>query len=183
MAGIAALILVPQSGLAGAAEIEDIVFPGKVSSGKSDLPLYGLGLLRYKVLFRGYVGGLYLPAGARADQTLDDIPKALELYYFWDIEGQFFGDAAEEILVGTHPPEYIAVLRGRLDKLNALYRDVKVGDRYRLTYQPDRGLTLSYNGKDLGTIPGADFAEAYFGIWLGDTPLNESFRDQMFKGR
>lgn len=181
--GIAALIFGSQFAVATAAEIEDISFPERVSTEAAELPLFGLGLLRYRVFFRGYVGGLYLPTGTRADQTLDDVAKALELYYFWDIEGRFFGEAAEELLLQTHPPERIAALRGRLDQLNALYKDVKVGDRYRLTYQPGRGLTLSYNDKDLGTIPGADFAEAYFGIWLGEAPLNTSFRDQMLGGR
>jgi len=166
-----------------AAEIEEIQFPENVEAGGDTLPLFGLGLLRYRVFFRGYVGGLYLPTGATADQTLTDVPKALELYYFWDIEGRFFGEAAEELLVKSHPPERIAALRERLDRLNSIYRDVKVGDRYRLSYVPGTGTTLLYNGKALGTIPGADFAEAYFGIWLGDQPLNETFRDQMLGGR
>jgi len=177
---ISLLLAAPSS---HAAEIEEISFPESVDAGADTLPLFGLGLLRYRVFFRGYVGGLYLPAGASADQTLTDVPKALELYYFWDIEGRFFGEAAEELLVKSHPPERIAALRERLDRLNAIYRDVKVGDRYRLSYVPGNGTTLLYNGKALGTIPGADFAEAYFGIWLGKEPLNEAFRDQMLGGR
>jgi hypothetical protein len=179
---ILGLMALPPSARA-AAEIEDIPFPEQIVVGQSELPLYGLGLLRYRVLFRGYVGGLYLPKGEEASGTLSDIPKALELYYFWDIEGRFFGEAADELLTRTHPPERIAAMRERLDRLHALYKDVKVGDRYRLTYAPGTGMTLSHNGQDLGTIPGADFATDYFGIWLGNDPLNASFRDQMFEGR
>lgn len=180
-----ASLLLTQSGpsSARAEEIENIPFPDQVEAGLQDLPLFGLGLLRYRVFFRGYVGGLYLPDGARARQTLTDIPKALELYYFWDIEGRFFGEAAEELLRQSHPPERIAALRTRLDRLNRLYRDIEAGDRYRLTYLPGNGTTLSHNGEKLGTIPGADFASAYFGIWLGDKPLNEPFRDQILSGR
>jgi hypothetical protein len=168
---------------AHAAEIEEIAFPEKVTAGKQRLPLHGLGLLRYRVFFRGYVGGLYLPENVPASRTLEDVPKALELYYFWDIEGRFFGEAADELLAQNHPPERIAAIRERLDRLNTLYRDVKVGDRYRLTYVPGEGTTLSHNGKTLGTIPGADFATDYFGIWLGAKPLNDAFRDQMLSGR
>jgi len=174
------LVMVPAAGVS--AEIEDVPFPDSVASGEDALPLFGLGLLRYRVLFRGYVGGLYLPRGSHSTQALDDIPKALELYYFWDIEGRFFGEAADELLARTHPPERIAALRGRLDRLHRLYRDVKPGDRYRLTYTPGRGTTLSYNDKPLGTIEGADFAADYFGIWLGRDPLSEAFRDQMLSG-
>jgi len=177
---LALFLMVPVASLA--AEIEDVPFPDTVDSGEEALPLFGLGLLRYRVLFRGYVGGLYLPPGSRSTQTLDDIPKALELYYFWDIEGRFFGEAADELLARTHPPERIEALRSRLDRLHRLYRDVKPGDRYRLTYTPGRGTTLSYNGEPLGTIEGADFAADYFGIWLGRDPLSEAFRDQMLSG-
>ena len=164
-----------------AAEIEDVPFPNIVEAGSHRLPLFGLGLLRYRVLFRGYVGGLYLPPGAASGIALQDVPKALELYYFWDIEGRLFGQAADELLARSLPPERIAQLRPRLERLHALYQDVEAGDRYRLSYAPGNGTTLSLNGAPLGTIPGADFAQVYFGIWLGPDPLNEAFRDQLFE--
>ncbi len=167
----------------GAAEIEDIPFPEAVEAGDTQLSLFGLGLLRYRVLFRGYVGGLYLPVGAQASDTLRDVPKALELYYFWKIEGRFFAQAADDLLARKLPPERLSAIRERLDRLHVLYQDVVPGDRYRLTYVPGRGTSLTLNGRLLGTIPGADFAEDYFGIWLGDDPLSEPFRDQIFAGR
>ena len=166
-----------------AAEIEEIPFPETIEAGETQLPLFGLGLLRYRVLFRGYVGGLYLPPDAQPSDTFQNVPKALELYYFWSIEGRFFGEAAEELLARTLPPERLSAMRERLDRLHALYQDVEPGDRYRLTYVPDRGMSLALNGRLLGTIPGADFAKDYFGIWLGEDPLSESFRDQLFAGR
>ena len=172
----------PIAGLAEPREIEDVPFPGEVVAGDETLKLAGLGLLRYRILFRGYVGGLYLPDGVPTSRTLEDVPKALELYYFWDIKGRFFGEAADELLGKHLPPERVAALRGRLDRLHALYRDVEAGDRYRLTYLPGTGTTLSYNGEMLGTIPGADFATDYFGIWLGGRPLDEAFRDQILAG-
>jgi len=166
---------------AWAAEIEDIEFADQIEAGETTMPLFGLGLLRYKILFRGYVGGLYLPDGVPAERTLEDVPKVLELYYFWDIEAPLFGEAADDLLARNHPPERIAALRSRLDRLHGLYRDVKAGDRYRLTYVPGDGMSLHHNGELLGTIPGADFASDYFGIWLGEAPLNDAFRDQMFE--
>lgn len=172
------LVALPSS----SAEIEDIPFPDEVRSEAGPLRLYGLGLLRYRVLFRGYVGGLYLPEGVEAKQLFGDVPKALELHYFWDIEGRFFGEAADDILSRSLPPERLSALRSRLDRLHALYRDVDEGDRYRLTYSPGVGTSLALNGEVLGTIPGADFAADYFGIWLGQAPLNVPFRDQMLGG-
>lgn len=180
--GLIFLLAAPAALAAEAAEIEDIEFPSTVSAGESEIELFGLGLLRYRVVFRGYVGGLYLPADAKPQTTFEDVPKALELYYFWDIPGRFFGEAADELLAENLPAERIAELRPRLDRLNALYQDVKEGDRYRLTYTPGEGTSVALNGKTLGTIPGADFARDYFSIWLGEKPLSEPFRDQIFKG-
>lgn len=179
--GAAALVLAA-AGPSHAAEIEDIEFPKAIVAGESEIPLFGLGLLRYRVLFRGYVGGLYLPAGTNKREVFGDVPKALELYYFWDIPGRFFGEAADDLLAQNLPPERLAAIRERLDRLNAMYKDVKVGDRYRLTYVPDEGTTVRLNGESLGTIPGADFARDYFSIWLGDNPLSEPFRDQILSG-
>ncbi|MEM9177056.1 MAG: chalcone isomerase family protein [Myxococcota bacterium] len=181
VAVLSALVLL-SAPAASAAEIEDVRFPESVGSEAGPLSLYGLGLLRYRVLFRGYVGGLYLPEGVRPARLFEDVPKALELYYFWDIEGRFFGEAADELLTRSLPPDRLAALRDRLDQLHALYRDVEEGDRYRLTYSPGVGTRLALNGETLGTIPGADFAAAYFGIWLGEDPLNAPFRDQMLGG-
>ena len=175
-----ALILAPMP--SATAEIEDISFPDEVDSEAGPLRLFGLGRLRDRVLVRGYVGGLYLPDGVEPAALFDDLPKALELYYYWDIEGRFFGEAADDILSRALPAERVTALRSRVDRLHALYRDVEEGDRYRLTYSPGVGTTLALNGEVLGTIPGADFAADSFGIWLGSEPLNVPFRDQMLGG-
>lgn len=47
-------------------------------------------------------------------------------------------------------------LKKRMDQINAVYRDVKRGDRYSLTYQPGRGTELAFNGTPLVTLEGAD---------------------------
>lgn len=169
------------AGAAVPTEIEGVSFPASVQAGEAELPLFGTGLLRYRVLFRGYVGGLYLPPNATAAAVGKDVPKALELSYFWAIKGKLFGEAATELLVRQHGPERVRALKKQLDAMHALYRDVEVGDRYRLTYVPGRGTELRLNGELLGTVPGADFARDYFGIWLGRDPLNADFRDAILK--
>ena len=184
MASVACVLWVATSaGLALAAEIEDVRFPDSIETGDTRLGLHGLGLLRYRVLFRGYVGGLYLPRATPGKRVLDDVPKALELSYFWAIEGRLFGEAATEILKRQHGAARVAEYQSELDALHALYRDVEVGDRYRLTYVPGRGTELALNGEVLGIVPGARFARDYFGIWLGEDPLNEPFREALIRGR
>jgi hypothetical protein len=80
-------------------------------------------------------------------------------------------------------PERYEALRARIQAINALYRDVEPGDRYALSYAPGHGTELALNGEVLGRIPGADFAAAYFAIWLGDDPIDAPLRTQLLSER
>ena len=71
------------------------------------------------------------------------------------------------------------VIQSRIDAINALYEDVGPGDRYALTYLPGRGTELSRNGVSKGIIEGADFAAAYFKIWLGRKVARPELRDAL----
>ena len=118
-----------------------------------------------------------------AQEALADVPKRLELSYFWGIKGSDFGKAGDEILERNVDPDTLARLRPRLEQINALYETVKPGDRYALTYVPGIGTELALNGRSKGIIPGADFAAAYFRIWLGDQSIDTALRDQLLACR
>jgi hypothetical protein len=162
-----------------AAEIEGVIFAERYESGGASLDLRCTALLRYKVLFKGYVAALYLEGGVAADDALTDVPKRLELSYFWSIDGEDIRRVGDQILAQNVDAETLAALRPRLDLLNSWYADVKPGDRYSLTYIPGRGTELALNGQAKGVIPGFDFADAYFRIWLGERPIDTSLRDQL----
>ena len=173
-----AVATVPPS---AAAELEGVHFPDQVRSGDLTMRLSCVGLLRYKLIFKAYVAALYLGDGAAAGDVLADVPKRLELSYFWSISGEDFGKAGDDILAQNVDAETFAALRPRLDRINGWYRDVKPGDRYSLTYIPGIGTELALNGRRLGLIEGADFAAAYFRIWFGDHPLDTGLRDQLLR--
>jgi hypothetical protein len=63
--------------------------------------------------------------------------------------------------------------------INTFYEDVRKGDRYSLTYIPGRGTELKFNGETRGVVPGADFANIYFSIWLGQNHPYQKFRDRL----
>lgn len=165
--------------LAEAAEIEGVRFAPTHEARGTRLRLQCVGLLRYRVLFKGYVAGLYLAEGVEPDRALDDVPKRLELSYFWSIDGGDFGPAGEAILERNFGRETLASLRPQLDEIDRLYEDVEPGDRYSLTYLPGIGTELALNGESKGIIAGADFAAKYFAIWLGPRPLDASLKDQL----
>ncbi len=172
-------LLIVQPIKAEALTVEGITFQESVSIHNKRIPIRGAALLRWLNIFKVYVAALYLPESDAPNDALADIPKRLEISYLVSIPGPDFGKGAEAILERNNSPEVLARLRGRIDQLNALYRDVKPGDRYALTYFPGQGTELSYNGQPLITIQGADFAAAYFGIWLGKDPIDLKMRSRL----
>jgi len=122
---------------ASAAKIEGVSFEKTVTAGNVQLALRGWGLLRYMVVFKAYAGALYLPAGARSAESLTVVPKRLELQYFHAIAAPDLADATRKMIAANVSPETLAALSGRMDRLANIYRGVRPGDRYALTYLPD----------------------------------------------
>ncbi len=147
--------------------------------GDTALELCATGLLRYRVVFKGYAAALYRDDCKAPEGVLSDAPRRLELSYFWAIDGDKFGEAAETLLRRNLDPAAFAALEERMNRLHASYRSVEPGDRYALTYVPGLGTELALNGRMLTRIEGEDFARAYFGIWLGRNPIDEKLRDAL----
>ena len=163
--------------------VENVTFADSVTIGESPVPLHNAALLRYLKFIKAYVAALYLPEGVPAEKLLSDVPKRLELNYLVSIKGPDFGKGAEPTLKLNQTPAELARLRSRIDRINSTYKDVKPGDRYALTYLPGRGTELALNGTPLTVIEGADFAAAYFGIWLGRNSIDDKLKRDLLKGR
>lgn len=163
--------------------VEKVTFAESAQAGPVTLSLHNAALLRYLKVIKAYVAALYLPEGGTPGQVLSDVPKRLELHYLVSIKGSDFGKGAEPTLERNQPPAELARLRSRIDRINVVYRDVKPGDRYALTYLPGKGTELALNGVPLVVIEGADFAAAYFGIWLGREPIDEKLKRDLLRER
>jgi hypothetical protein len=161
--------------------VEGVRFAGVYEGEGFSLRFHNAALLRYKIVFRGYVVALYLPDGADPASALGPVAKRLEFSYFWKIPGPEFGKAGEEILTRNVDLQTVTALRERLDSINRAYKDVKPGDRYALTYRPGKGTELSFNGKPLVLVEGDDFAAAYFSIWLGKEPIDEDLKNELLR--
>ena len=159
--------------------VDRAAFARAVEQGGTPLLLEGAGLFRWKRLVKVYAAAHYVGAGAAGAPLDADVPRRLEIAYLVGIEGPDFGKAADELLRESFPPEVMSALRERLDRLHAAYVDVRPGDRYALTYLPGRGTELALNGTPIATIEGADFARAYFAIWLGEKPIDRGLRDAL----
>ncbi len=162
-----------------AATVEGVTFADEHRTGGLTLQLKGVGLARFYYTIKLYVGALYLEQQVPVDQALSDVPKRLELEYFREIQGPDFGKAADEVLLQNVPEDQIAAIRSQINQLHALYENVRPGDRYALTYVPGVGTELALNGTRKGIIRGADFAKAYFAIWLGPEPISTTLKSQI----
>jgi len=176
---LAALLLVPPLQARAEVQVGEVTFSEQASALGEPLQLRGAALFRWKWVVRVYATALYLPPGAARFDPADDVARRLEFSYLVGISGPDFGAAAEKLLARSFPAETLAPLRDRLDRLAAAYVDVKPGDRYALSYLPGAGTELTLNGRRLALVEGADFARAYFAIWLGQRPLDDGLRDRL----
>ncbi|MEW5755543.1 MAG: chalcone isomerase family protein [Pseudomonadota bacterium] len=175
-------IFLSNTGNADPVRIKDARFDAGFSLSDPPLQLRGAGLLKYAVFIDVYAAALYLPPQTASAQALEpDVAKRLEIVYFVDITREQFAAAAMKTLARQLSDTDMQKLRDRINQLHALYRNVSKGDRYALTFQPDQGTTLELNGNVLGAIPGADFAAAYFSIWLGEEPIAPALKDTLLK--
>jgi Chalcone isomerase-like len=172
---------VPATAVQG--EIEGVRFAERARAGGQVLELRSLGVLRWRALFKAYVAALYVEPGHAPSVWRSDVPKRLEIEYFWPIAAPDFGTAAERILADSLPAGELDGLRQRLARFHAAYEDVEPGDRYALTYVPGLGTELAKNGEPRVRVPGSDFAAAYFSIFLGPEPVDGSLRDQLLGRR
>jgi Chalcone isomerase-like len=182
LAILCCVLAAPRARVGAAAEIEGVRFADRVQVGQTALVLAHVGLLRYRYFIKAYVAALYLGDGVSPDRLFDDVPKRLEIEYFYAIKAPGFAQATDDGIAANASPATVARLRPRIARLNALYEDVTPGDRYALTYLPGVGTELALNGKRRGVVEGADFAAAVFGIWLGRRPIDASLKAQLLGG-
>jgi hypothetical protein len=175
---VAALLALPAAASAPVT-LEGVRFQPAHDVHGTSLALRGAALLRYKLVFKGYVAALYLAPETPSARVLEDVPKRLEIEYFWPIGAADFARATDVGIARNVDAAALAALRPRIQQLNALYQDVEPGDRYALSYAPSRGTELARNGRLLGSVPGADFGAAIFAIWLGDTPLDGELKRRL----
>ena len=165
-----------------AAEIKGVRFAEQHIVDQTELRLTGVAALKWALLFDVYVAAFYLPEGVAGQDWTRDVPKRLELSYFRNFEAKDFSVSSDKLLRDSLSAVEYQSLEERLQKFYKLFRDIKPGDRYSLTYRLGIGTELRLNGKLLGVATGADFAVAYFGIWIGPQPINKTFRDRLLAG-
>lgn len=161
------------------ARIDGITFNDEYTINATRLPIRGYAILNYMFVIRAYAGALYLPPETASSRALSETPRILELHYFHAISAQDFRESTTEMIKKNTTSQEFNSLRQQVNMLNALYRNVVPGDRYRAEYIPGKGTTLYLKSQALGTVPGADFSKAFFSIWIGKNPIDKKFRNRL----
>jgi len=178
LVALLAVIVACPSG-SSARTIEGVYFTPRIVASEVPMVLNGVGLKKLWTVVKVSVAALYLGEGVRPSSVLSNVPKRLEIEYFHAISAQDFVTLTRKLLKNNVDQATLTGLQPRIDRLNGLYRDVKPGDRYALTYLPDRGTALALNGVEIGMIEGEDFAAAVFSMWLGPRPLSDSLKGEL----
>lgn len=157
------------------------VSTGEASAASGNMVLLGQGKAKYLGLITVYHARLYSDSETDPSDILGAMTsKCLELEYATAVAKKDFIKAADTILQRQHQPEVLAQVAPAIGQLHDAYSDVSDGDIYQLCYTaPSQRTTLYRNGVSEVNIEGSRFAEIYFGIWLGDMPLDKELRNKL----
>lgn len=174
-----------------AAEVEGVKLADKVRIGSAndggpELVLNGAGV-RTRLVFKVYVGALYLPQKTTTASTIlaDAGAKRVALHLLRDVTADQLLTALNDGLRANHTPEQLAKLEAQAKQLEAIFRSVKAaktGDTIAIDFLGEAGTRITVNNDVKGTIPGAEFGRALLRVWLGDQPAEAALKKAMLGG-
>ena len=183
------LVLVAALAMAGGAvhagQCDGVSFPDQVTVHGQVLALNGLGI-RKATFFRikVYVGALYLAhrSSDAAAILRHDESSEIALHFLWHVTTGELRDAWREGFARSAQGR-LAQLRSRIALLDGWMHGVDSGQTMTFVHTRGQGIEYLLDGVKQGTIPGADFARAFLGIWLGARPPGKALKAGLLGGR
>ena len=167
-----------------AATCPEVNLPAKVMVGKTNLVLNGIGL-RKATFFsvKVYVAGLYLPQKSVDAKKILNTNQSwkLVLHFVRDVDSDDFHDALVEGFENATDGN-VEAMRPQIDAINALVRDLKVGDRLTFNHEAGRGISVNFNDSHNSIVDGTDLSATLLTIWLGEDPPNEDLKTGLLGG-
>ncbi len=176
-AALAFLLLAPVSSQAADP------FPAAQAFAGQNLTLNGKGI-RAKLIFNLYTAGLYLPAANKDANAIlaGNQPMAMRLQITSrTITSENMEEAVREGFQKSAGAN-LAAIQPRIEQLIAVFKEeIKDGDIYDFIYRPQNTIIVK-NGRNAATIAGADFKQAFYGIWLGANPVDNKLKAALLGG-
>lgn len=172
-AALALLMVGLSFGPAAGARAQAATAPAEVAAQLPAARLLGSGTLRFFGL-SVYDARLWAGEGFDA-QDPAGAPLALELVYRRSLDGTRI---AERSLVEMQRVDGIGAEQGQrwLAAMQALFPDVRAGDRLTGLHLPGAGLRFFLNSKPIGELRDPEFARRFLGIWLGPNTSEPALR-------
>jgi hypothetical protein len=165
--------LIGVSGLAG--ELKGVKMPEEVTVDGKSLKLNGMGL-RVKFIVSVYVAGLYVENVNKDPAAIlkADEGRRVDMKMLRDLDQKTI---VEAIRTGfeKNSASQMGALKERLDTFCALIPSLKEGQTLTLSYTPGKGTSVAGAGSAT-LIPGKDFADALFSVWLGKSPVDDGLK-------
>jgi len=168
---------------AQAAEVHGVKLDDSIQVGDSALVLNGAGV-RTKLVFKVYVGALYLTAKKSdvAAVLADAGAKRVSLHMLRSLSAEKLVHALDEGLEANNSAAELAAIEPQVKAFRQHMTAggaVKEGDVIVLDYVPSKGTQASLNGKALGTTEGEAFNQALLKVWLGEHPVDTDLKKAM----
>jgi len=164
-------------------EREGVTAPPVVQVAGKPLHLMGMGL-RKKLWFKVYLASFYLenPVDDGAQAISSDQIKQVRMHMLRDLERDKIVEAVQEGFQKNSGPD-MPRLQSRLNSFLEAIPDLKGGQQILITYFPGTGTVLKAGRGDEITVPGKDFADALFSVWLGKSPVDDDLKGEMLRNR
>lgn len=159
-----------------------ILVPTTVMAIPEDMELLGTGKAKYLGVITVYDAALFVRIKEGPQDILSpDTSRCLKLDYAVEVSSEDFIRAADTILRRQHDKDKLARVEAEINKLHRSYSKVAKGDNYTLCYDSAaKATTLYRNSLPQVEIVSEEFAEIYFGIWLGaKDPLSNGLRNRL----
>ncbi len=173
--------------MASAVELAGVKLDDTARVANQELKLNGAGI-RYKLIFKVYVAGLYL---ADKKTNLNDIlavpgAKRISLVMLRDVESEDFGQAfMDGLKKNSELSERTKIINQELafGQLFASVPELKKGDNLTIDWLPGQGTIVQLNGKKIiEPQPDVGFFNALLKIWLGKSPADSKLKVAMMGG-
>ncbi len=161
-----------------------LILPTAVNGSIPGLIDVGKGQVRYLGFIKVYDASLFTdPDVVRDDILKADTSRCLVIDYSVSLSAEDLVEGGETVLARQHDKEKLDKIRNYIDSLHNSYQDIQSGDSYTLCYDSANTITtLHYNSEEVVAIKSSEFANVYFGIWLGpNDPIDDDLRDDLLK--
>jgi hypothetical protein len=164
------------AGAASAKVVDGVDFPDAVDVAGVKLQRNGIGA-RSIVFVRFYLAALYVEKAATSASAVlgPDRPREVRLHMVKEVSKARFQEAAQAGFDKNtaNPSE---ALKQREAQFLALVPGLLAGDHLSFVYEPGVGTHIKGNKVKEAVIPGKDFADALFAIWLGEHPVDDGLK-------